>query len=114
MYQLQDSRTLLTAKTITGGEYNNCLLTGIGWTTDVKNPYAVQFDLDLEEILIVTTEQTEYKAQPPDPSTKKKTEPTKKRGEKPKKKLDTKTGKKRTSTRDVSVTSKEQAKAMFK
>lgn len=111
LYQLQDSRTLLTVKTITGGEYNNCLLTGIGWTTDVKNPYAVQFDLDLEEILIVTTEQTEYKAQPPDPSTKKKTEPTKKRGEKPKKKLDTKTGKKRTSTRDVSVTSKEQAKA---
>lgn len=111
LYQLQDSRTLLTVKTITGGEYNNCLLTGIGWTTDVKNPYAVQFDLDLEEILIVTTEQTEYKAQPPDPSTKKKTEPTKKCGEKPKKKLDTKTGKKRTSTRDVSVTSKEQAKA---
>lgn len=111
LYQLQDNRTLLTVKTITGGEYNNCLLTGIGWSTDSSNPHAVQFDLDLEEIIIVTTEQTEYQALPPDPSTQKKTKPTKKRGEKPKKALKTKTGKKRTSTRDVSVTSKEQAKA---
>lgn len=112
LYQLQDSRTLLTVKTITGGEYNNCLLTGIGWTTDVKNPYAVQFDLDLEEILIVTTEQTDYKPLPPEPKTQKKTAPTKKRGEKPKKELSKKKGgRKRTSTRDASSSSKEQAKA---
>ena len=112
LYQLQDSRTLLTVKTITGGEYNNCLLTGIGWTTDVKNPYAVQFDLDLEEILIVTTEQTEYQALPTEPKTENQTKPTSKRGTKPKKKLETdKKGRKRTSTRDVSSSSKEQAKA---
>lgn len=112
LYQLQDDHTLLTVQTISGGEYNNCLLTGIGWTTDVKNPYAVEFDLDLEEILITTTEQTDYKPLPPEPKTQKKTAPTKKRGEKPKKELSKKKGgRKRTSTRDASSSSKEQAKA---
>lgn len=112
LYELQNSKTFLTVKTITGGEYNNMLLTGIGWITDDSNPHAVIFDLDLEEVEIVTTEQTEYQALPAEPKTKKKTKPTSKRGEKPKKKLEgASKGRKRTSTRDVSSSSKEQAKA---
>lgn len=112
LYELQNSKTFLTVKTITGGEYNNMLLTGIGWSTDDSNPHAVTFDLDLEEVIIVTTEQTEYQAQPAEPKTEKKTKPTSKRGTKPKKKLeDTSKKKKRTSTRDVSSSSKEQAKS---
>lgn len=112
LYDLQDSSTFLNVKTINGGEYNNMLLTGIGWTTDDSNPHAVIFDLDLEEVIIVTTEQTEYQALPAEKKTEKKTKPTSKRGTKPKKKLETdKKGRKRTSTRDVSSSSKEQAKA---
>ena len=112
LYELQNSKAFLTVKTITGGEYNNMLLTGIGWSTDDSNPHAVTFDLDLEEVIIVTTEQTEYQAQPAEPKTEKKTKPTSKRGEKPKKKLEkTSKKKKRTSTRDVSSSSKEQAKS---
>lgn len=112
LYELQNSKTFLNVKTINGGEYNNMLLTGIGWTTDDTNPHAVIFDLDLEEVIIVTTEQTEYQALPAEKKTEKKTKPTSKRGTKPKKKLETATkGRKRTSTRDVSSSSKEQAKA---
>lgn len=112
LYELQNSKTFLTVKTITGGEYKNMLLTGIGWSTDDSNPHAVTFDLDLEEVIIVTTEQTEYQALPAEPKTEKKTKPTSKRGEKPKKKLEgASKGRKRTSTRDVSSSSKEQAKA---
>lgn len=112
LYELQNSKTFLNVKTINGGEYNNMLLTGIGWTTDDKNPHAVIFDLDLEEVIVVTTEQTEYQALPAEKKTEKKTKPTSKRGTKPKKKLETdKKGRKRTSTRDVSSSSKEQAKA---
>lgn len=112
LYELQNSKTFLNVKTINGGEYNNMLLTGIGWTTDEKNPHAVIFDLDLEEVIIVTTEQTEYQALPAEKKTEKKTKPTTKRGTKPKKKLEKATkGRKRTSTRDVSSSSKEQAKA---
>lgn len=112
LYDLQDAKTFLNVKTINGGEYSNMLLTGIGWTTDEDNPHAVIFDLDLEEVIIVTTEQTEYQALPAEKKTEKKTKPTSKRGTKPKKKLETdKKGRKRTSTRDVSQSSKEQAKA---
>lgn len=112
LYDLQNNKTFLTVSTITGGEYANMLLTGIGWSTDDSNPHAVIFDLDLEEVIIVTTEQTEYQALPAEKKTEKKTKPTSKRGTKPKKKLETdKKGRKRTSTRDVSQSSKEQAKA---
>ena len=112
LYDLQNNKTFLTVSTITGGEYTNMLLTGIGWSTDDSNPHAVIFDLDLEEVIIVTTEQTEYQALPAEKKTEKKTKPTSKRGTKPKKKLETdKKGRKRTSTRDVSQSSKEQAKA---
>ena len=112
LYELQNSKTFLNVKTINGGEYNNMLLTGIGWTTDDTNPHAVIFDLDLEEVIIVTTEQTEYQALPAEKKTEKKTKPTSKRGTKPKKKLEgTSKKKKRTSTRDVSSSSKEQAKS---
>lgn len=112
LYDLQNNKTFLTVRTITGGEYANMLLTGIGWSTDDSNPHAVIFDLDLEEVIIVTTEQTEYQALPAEKKTEKKTKPTSKRGTKPKKKLETdKKGRKRTSTRDVSQSSKEQAKA---
>lgn len=112
IYDLQTTATFLTVKTITGGEYNNMLIKGIGWPTDYTNPQAVIFDLDLEEVIIVTTEQTEYQALPAEPKTEKKTKPTSKRGTKSKSKLETATkGRKRTSTRDVSSSSKEQAKA---
>lgn len=112
LYELQNSKMFLNVKTINGGEYNNMLLTGIGWTTDEKNPHAVIFDLDLEEVIIATTEQTEYQALPAEKKTEKKTKPTTKRGTKSKSKLETATkGRKRTSTRDVSSSSKEQAKA---
>lgn len=112
LYDLQDAKTFLTVKTINGGEYSNMLLTGIGWSADSNNPHAVIFDLDLEEVIIVTTEQTEYQALPAEPKTEKKTKPTSKRGEKPKRKLEgASKGRKRTSTRDVSESSKEQAKA---
>lgn len=112
LYDLQDAKTFLTVKTINGGEYSNMMLTGIGWTTDSDNPHAVIFDLDLEEVIIVTTEQTEYQALPAEPKTEKKTKPTSKRGEKPKRKLEgASKGRKRTSTRDVSESSKEQAKS---
>jgi len=120
LYELQNSKTFLNVKTINGGEYNNMLLTGIGWTTDEKNPHAVIFDLDLEEVIIVTTEQTEYQALPAEPKTEKKTKPTTKRGTRPKKQLpktkkssggSKSTSRNRTSTRDVSSSSKEQAKS---
>jgi len=112
LYELQNSKTFLSVKTINGGEYKNMMLVGIGWSTDDSNPHAVTFDLDLEEVIIVTTEQTEYQALPAEEKTEKKTKPTSKRGEKPKKKLDVVSkGRKRTSTRDVSTSSKEQAKA---
>lgn len=128
LYELQNSKTFLNVKTINGGEYNNMLLTGIGWTTDENNPHAVIFDLDLEEVIIVTTEQTEYQALPAEPKTKKKTKPTSKRGTRPKKQLpktkrsssrsskasngSSSTSRNRTSTRDVSSSSKEQAKSV--
>jgi hypothetical protein len=112
LYELQNSKAFLTVKTINGGEYKNMMLVGIGWSTDDSNPHAVTFDLQLEEVIIVTTEQTAYQALPAEKKTQKKTKPTSKRGTKPKKKLDsTSKGRKRTSTRDVSTSSKEQAKA---
>lgn len=72
LYDLQNNKTFLTVSTITGGEYANMLLTGIGWSTDDSNPHAVIFDLDLEEVIIVTTEQTEYQALPAEKKTEKK------------------------------------------
>jgi len=98
LYELQNSKTFLSVKTINGGEYKNMMLVGIGWSTDDSNPHAVTFDLDLEEVIIVTTEQTEYQALPAEEKTEQKTKPTSKRGEKPKKKLDVVSkGRKRTS-----------------
>lgn len=111
LYELQDNKSFLVVNTITGGQYPNCLLTGIGWTTDVNNPHAVIFDLDLEEVIVTFTEQANYQPLPPEIKTKKKTEPTKKRGERPKKSLSSSKGRKRTGTRDASSSSKEQAKA---
>ena len=112
LYELQDSKQFLTVKTVTGGEYKNMMLTGIGWSTDSSNPHATIFDLDLEEVIIVTTQQTEYQALPPEVKTQKQTDTTKKRGELPKNELsgdDTK--RKRTGTRDVSVSKENQAKS---
>lgn len=111
LYELQDSKQFLTVQTVTGGTYNNMMLTGIGWSTDSSNPQATIFDLDLEEVIIVTTQQTEYQALPPEKKTKKQTETTKKRGELPKNKLSGEDKKrKRTGTRDVSTSKKNQAK----
>ena len=111
LYELQDSKQFLTVQTVTGGAYKNMMLTGIGWSTDSSNPHATIFDLDLEEVIIVTTQQTEYQALPPEVKTQKQTETTKKRGELPKNKLsDDDTKRKRTGTRDVNTSKKNQAK----
>lgn len=87
LYQLQDDKVPLTVKTISGGEYKNMLLVGIGWSTDEKNPHSTIFSLDLEEIEIVTTQKTTYTALPAEPKTKKKTDPKARKGKKPKNKL---------------------------
>lgn len=110
LYQLQDDSVFLTVKTITGGEYTNMLLTGIGWSTDKDNPHAVQFSLDLEEVIVVTTEQTEYQALPPEKKTKKQTEPKSKKGKKPKNKLPSDKKEKSTKSRSAASAKREAAK----
>lgn len=105
LYQLQDDKVFLTVKTITGGEYTNMLLTGIGWSTDNSSTNAVQFNLDLKEVIVKTTQQTEYQALPPEVKTKKQTDPKSKKGKKPKSKLpsDKKTSRSRSSNRSRSA-----------
>lgn len=81
LFELQDKAELLTVYTVTGGVYENCLITSISWETDATSANAVQFDLELEEILITKTKTTEYAPLPADPRTDKKTATDKKRGE---------------------------------
>ena len=66
LFMLQDKKEFLDVFTVTGGEYKNCLLTGIGWSTDSNNPDAVIFELDLEEIIVTSTKKTSYEPQPAD------------------------------------------------
>lgn len=80
LFEMQDTSTFLTVLTITGGSYDNCLLTGIGWLTDKNNPHSIIFELDLEEIVIAKTKLTTYQPLPADERTGKKTEPDNKRG----------------------------------
>lgn len=81
LFMLQDSKQFLDVITINGGDYKNCLLTGIGWSTNSKNPDAVIFELDLEEIIVTSTKKTDYEPMPADESTGDKTSSTRKRGE---------------------------------
>lgn len=81
LFAIQDSAALLTVSTISGGYYENCLLVGIGWETDSKNPHATIFDLELQEIIITTTDKVEYQPLPADERTKDKASTSKKRGE---------------------------------
>lgn len=74
LYEMQDTKQLITVNTITGGQYKDCLLAGIGWQTDSSNPHSIIFDLDLEEIVITTTDKVDYQLQPPDPRDAAKTE----------------------------------------
>lgn len=81
LFAMQDKAELLTIYTITGGVYENCLISSISWTTDKSSPHSVLFDIGLEEIEITSTKQTEYQPLPADPRTGDKTSTTKKRGE---------------------------------
>ncbi len=113
LYRLQEDIIFIDIETISGGKYQNCLISGIDFFTDKDNVNATIFDLQLTEIEIKKTELTEYQALPAEKPVKKKTEPTKKRGEVPKKPLnkDTKGKGGRKNTRDVSTSSKERSRA---
>lgn len=110
LFALQDSGELLTVETISGGRYDNCLITSIGWTTDSKSPHSVIFDLELQEIQIVKTRITEYEPMPIDEETSDKASTTKKRGEVAELLRDNST-EKRSHTPDASSSADELAKA---
>lgn len=110
LFELQDTSTFLTVLTITGGSYDNCLLTGIGWTTDAKTPHAIIFELDLEEIIITKTKLTTYQPLPADERTGKKTSTDNKRGSVSQQSRD-EANNRRNSTPDSSTNADELAKS---
>lgn len=111
LFELQDKIELLTVNTITGGDYENCLITSISWTTDKNSPHSAIFDIDLEEIVIVKTKQTEYEPLPADPRTGDKTSSTKKRGESATKDREAADDTRRNHTADASTDADALAKA---
>lgn len=111
LFAMQDTPTLLTVFTITGGYYENCLLVGIGWETDSRNPNATIFDLELEEIIIATTEKIEYQPLPADERTGDKASTTKKRGEESTQSRDEADEARRNHTADANADADKLAKA---
>lgn len=111
LYKLQDDSEFLTVKTITGGDYKNCLLTGIGWSTDSTNPNSITFELELQEVIITKTEKTSYEPLPADERTGDKTKETKKRGENSKQERDAANEDRRKNTNDANASENERMKA---
>lgn len=111
LFMLQDSKQFLDVFTINGGEYKNCLLTGIGWSTDSNNPDAVIFELDLEEIIVTSTKKTSYEPQPEDERVGDQTSSTKKRGEVSKQSREAADEVRRNHTADASTSADELAKS---
>lgn len=110
LMQLQSSGELLEVDTISGGRYENCLIKSIGWTTDRANPNSVNFDIELQEIIIVRTKITTYEPLPTDDDTANKASTDKKRGEVNAQSREDADAK-RSMTADANVSADEQAKA---
>lgn len=111
LFAIQDNAALLTVSTISGGYYENCLLVGIGWETDSKNPHATIFDLELEEIIITSTEKIEYQPLSADERTDGKASTTQKRGEANTKSRDEADEARRNHTADANSDAEAAAKA---
>lgn len=111
LFKFQDNAELLTVITISGGEYKDCLLAGIGWVTDSTNPHSTIFSLDLEEVKITKTEKTDYVPLPDDPRTGAKTDSTKKRGEQSKEERDAADEARRQNTADEAASEAARMKA---
>ncbi|MGP9557216.1 phage baseplate protein [Psychrobacter sp. AOP7-A1-24] len=110
LYKLQDESVFLTVNTINGGEYENCLLSAIGWTTDVNNPHSIIFELEMEEVIITGTKKTTYQPLPADERTAGKTSSTEKRGEVSKRSRESADEARRNYTADSNTSSDELAK----